>query len=258
MAVLLSNVLPHFAALIVLLTSTVGGIGGGVLWASQGLYFTRHTALYAQSTAQEVDRITADFSAIFAVILLGVEMTMKALGSAFYGLLGHYGILVLAITYIFGVLLSIYITRLKSLDMKGSWDLTYSSVSKDVGAVARLVWTDKRVGLLLPFQMAFGLASSFVPYYIFGTVVASSPVMGLSAVGVLSAMVVFVGALSAVPIAFCANKLGKPAVITAGATFALYRTFCVDIQNELVGYLVSHGTYFVCIWRWKSRMGNHQ
>ena len=63
-AVLLSNVLPHLLALIVLLTSTVGGIGGGVLWASQGLYFTRHTALYAQSTAQEVDRITADFSAI--------------------------------------------------------------------------------------------------------------------------------------------------------------------------------------------------
>lgn len=221
-AVLLINALPHFAALIVLLTSTVGGIGGGVLWTSQGLYFTRHTALYAQSTAQEIDGITADFSAIFAVILLSVEVVMKALGSFFYGLLGVYGIFAIAVTFIVGVLASIYIiTRIKSLDLKGTGDLSYTSVSKDIGAVARLVWTDKRVGLLLPFQMAFGLASSFVPYYLFGTVVAGSHSMGLGAVGILSAMVVLVGAVSAVPIAFFANKLGKPAAITAGASCLL-------------------------------------
>ena len=227
---LLVNILPHFASLIVLLTSIIGGIGGGVLWTSQGLYFTRHTALYAQSTAQEIDKITADFSAIFAVILLGVEMVMKVLGSVFFGLLGRYGILALSISFIFGVLCSVYIiTRIKSLDQKGSWDMTYSSVSKDVGAVARLVWTDKRVGLLLPFQMAFGLASSFIPYYIFGTVVSGSPSMGISAVGVLSAMVVFVGAVSAIPIAYCANKLGKPAVITTGAACLLFTGFPVWI-----------------------------
>ena len=73
-------------------------------------------------------------------------------------------------------------------DMKGSWDLTYSSAR-----------------MLVQSLDSYGQINVLVYYYhskwpldwlvhscqhIFGTVVASSPVMGLSAVGVLSAMVV--------------------------------------------------------------------
>ena len=75
---MLVNLLPSLASFILLLTSIIGGIAGGVLWTSQGLYFTRHAALYAQSTAQEIDRITGDFSAIFAVILLGMETAVNS------------------------------------------------------------------------------------------------------------------------------------------------------------------------------------
>jgi hypothetical protein len=224
---LLSNLLigwvPGFASFILLCTSVIGGVAGGVLWTSQGLYFTRHSALYAQSTGQETDKITADFSAIFAVVLLGAEMTVKLGGSAMFAMMGSFGGWALAILFIAGAVFAVFvIMRVKTLDMKGAWDTSLATMCKETGAVAREVYTDKRVALLLPFQMAFGLASSFVPYYIYGTVVSGSPSMGISAVGLLSALVVFTGAASAVPIAYMANLTGKfNAVLVGGVCLIL-------------------------------------
>jgi hypothetical protein len=46
---------------------------------------------------------------------------------------------------------------------------------------------------MLPFQIAFGFTSSFVPYYILGTVIADSDSLGSTYVGLLSAIIVLTG-----------------------------------------------------------------
>ena len=45
---------------------------------------------------------------------------------------------------------------------------SYLQVSKCAGATAKLVYTEPRLALIVPYQLAFGFASSFVPFYVFG------------------------------------------------------------------------------------------
>jgi len=94
--------------------------------------------------------------------------------------------------------------------------MQYDVISKNTLAAGNLIYNDKRLALMIPFQVAFGLTSSFVPYYVFGTVVAGSATLGSTYVGLLSAIIVLTGATMAMPSAWMANKLGKPFVMTIG------------------------------------------
>jgi hypothetical protein len=64
------------------------------------------------------------------------------------------------------------------------------SISRDVGAAGRLIYKDVRVQLIVPFQVAFGFASSMIVFYVMGTVIADSPYLGKEYVGFLAALVV--------------------------------------------------------------------
>jgi MFS family permease len=69
----------------------------------------------------------------------------------------------------------------------------------------------------MPFQVAFGFGSSFVPYYVFGTVVDDSAALGREWVGILAAFIVLSGAMASIPAAKLANVIGKSAVVSFGA-----------------------------------------
>ena len=69
------------------------------------------------------------------------------------------------------------------------------------------------MALIVPFQIAFGFASSFVPYYVFGTVITDSPSLGEGYVGILSALVVFIGAIMSMPFAWLGKTLGIITII---------------------------------------------
>lgn len=102
---------------------------------------------------------------------------------------------------------------------------------------------------MLPFQVAFGFASSFVPFYVFGTVIAGSSSLGTTWVGLLSAVIVLTGALIAIPSAWVANKLGKQVVMsTGGVCLALAGFVFFIVDNERLGtwsaiipYLIMYG-----------------
>lgn len=128
------------------------------------------------------------------------------------------------------------VLTIKSLDIKGNGDISYRSISREAGAVARLAWKDKRLTMLLPFQLAFGFTSAFIPYYIFGTVVVNSPHLGIRAVGVLSSLIVLVGALSAIPAAYMSNMVGKPYVIViGGACITIVGLFIFALSDQGLG-----------------------
>ena len=209
---------PSIAWTVSVTTSCIGGVAGGLLWTSQGVYFSRHASLFAQSTSQDAAKVTTDFSAVFAVVLLTAEMLAKALSSLLFFVFGQWGLC--AVVGFFTVAAGVscvIITRIKSLDETGTWDFSYTSISRDIGAVARLVWMDARLAALLPMQMAFGYSAGYVPYYFFGTIATESSWLGTGAVGLLSAVVVLSGALAAIPTAYAANVVGKGRVISIGA-----------------------------------------
>ena len=73
-------------------------------------------------------------------------------------------------------------------------------------------------------------------YYIFGTVVSESPTLGFGAVGLFSALVVFVGALVSIPAASLAKQWGKERVIVASAiSFGCVAIPIFLFKNETIG-----------------------
>jgi MFS family permease len=133
------------------------------------------------------------------------------------------------------------------LDEPGTWDFQVSTITTNVGAAGKLVYDDTRLALLLPFQIAFGFASSFVPYYVFGTVI--DDYLGSTWVGLLSAVIVATGALIAIPSAWIANKYGKELIMSigggcmalSGLAFFIFSDSSLGTWKLIVIYLMIYG-----------------
>jgi hypothetical protein len=225
--------------------AAIGGMAGGLLWTAQGRYFSRHSILYAQCLGDvaNVEKVNANFAGIFAMAFLGTEMFTKLVATFLFVLAPIAApFMVFSLYTAIAVVSCFIVAALDDLGDEGTWDFSYDSVSNGAGAAARLVWADNRLKLLVPFQIAFGFASSFIPYYIFGTVIADSETLGTSYVGVLSALIVLTGAATAIPSAWAANYYGKPAVITVGA-------FCLAFSGLALFFLPNTvlGTWYFIV-----------
>lgn len=138
---------------------------------------------------------------------------------------------------------------LSDLQEQGSWDFQLDVVMKHVGGASSVVLRDARLTLMLPFQVAFGFASSFVPYYVFGTVIADSATLGATYVGLLSAVIVMTGASMAMPAAWAANAFGKPLVMVVGGSCLAFSGFIFFFLTDaqlgtwglIIFYLVVYG-----------------
>jgi hypothetical protein len=162
------------------------------------------------------------------------------------------------------------IASISDLDERGTWDFSFATVASNVGAAGRLVVEDTRLMLLIPFQICFGFASSFVPYYILGTVIAGSDALGSTYVGLLSAVIVATGASMALPSAWAANAFGKPVVMvvgglclaSAGGALFVFSNAQLGTWGLIIPYLVIYGVgrgtwvsvcftficvYFICV-----------
>ena len=183
-------------------TAAVGGFSGGLLWTSQGAFFAQNSKMFCKVTKAQVEAVNNTFASIFATTFLGVEMITKLFATVVYLsipkgwgarhiLFAFYTVLSLAACYV--------IMGLDDLDSTATHDFSYKTVSKAAGAAAKLVYMEPRFALIVPYQLAFGFTSSFVPYYIFGTVISGSNHLGSQYVGVLSAVVVFTAASITLP-----------------------------------------------------------
>lgn len=218
-------------------SAAIGGFAGGLLWTAQGRYFSRSCKLYSEVTGIPIVRANTTFAGIFATMFLGLEMITKLWGTVVFLISPAWASLVVFLSYTIASLVAcLMISGLDDLQDSGNWDYSYKTVSTNAGAAARLVWTDTRMGLIAPFQIAFGFTSSFVPYYIFGTVISDSSSLGSGYVGVLSAVIVLTGAAVAIPCAWVANSYGKPVVVVVGGVcLALTGLSLFMFSNETLG-----------------------
>lgn len=238
--------IPQLAWPVFLTSASVGGIAGGLLWTSQGRYFARNAKVYAEITGEEVSKVNATFAGVFATSYLGLEMVTKVLATVvFLTAPGKAPFIIFSIYTALAVLSAMVILTLSTLEEHGTWDWSFSTISANVGAAASLVYEDARLALLLPFQIAFGFASSFVPYYVFGTVIAGSSALGSEWVGLLSAVIVLTGSAMALPSAWAANKFGKPLVMSIGGLCLAFTGLVFFIfTNEQVGFSLIPFFYF--------------
>lgn len=208
---LFAILVPEAAWPVFLISCMIGGIAGGLLWTSQGRYFSRNSKLYSNASGTSVEEVNATFAGIFATAYLGIEMIAKILATViFVSDPSSASAIIFTIYTCLAVLSCIVVNMLDDLLESGSWDFSINSIVSNSGSAARLVTEDPRLALMLPFQVSFGFASSFVPYYILGTVIGGSNELGSAYVGLLSAIIVGTGASMAIPSSLAANYFGKP------------------------------------------------
>jgi hypothetical protein len=98
----------------------------------------------------------------------------------------------------------------------GSRNFDSTGILTDSSSALSLVYNDSRLLLLIPFQLCVGLAFSFVPFYVFGTIIADSDNLGSAYVGLISACIPLTGSAMAFPVAAVASRYGKPLPMTVG------------------------------------------
>ena len=192
----------RFAWIISIFTSAIGGFSGGLLWTSQGAFFSLNSKFFSETTKSEIEAVNNTFASIFATTFLGCEMIIKLFASIIYFIIprswGAKFILFAFYTILSLAACSVIVT-ITDLDSKPLYDFSYKTVSKSAGAAAKLVFTESRFALIVPYQLAFGFSTSFVTYYVFGTVISGSHHLGRTYVGVLSSIVVLTAASITLP-----------------------------------------------------------
>lgn len=194
--------------------------------------------------------VNSKFAGIFAFSYLGLECITKLLATVvFIANESSAPSIIFTIYTIIAFVASFGMTRISDLNEHGSWNFDVEVVKVNVVATGNLLFSDVRLALMIPFQVAFGLASSFVPFYVFGTVIDDSDELGGTYIGVLGSVVVLTGAVTAIPAAWAAERFGKQVVMTVGGLGLLFAGLCfLFMDNDRIGtwvviipYLIIYG-----------------
>jgi hypothetical protein len=168
--------------------AAIGGLGIGLGWAGQGVYFGRAAAKYAKAEGIDLSEASTMFGSYFAGIFLGFEVTLKV-GSSVIQLLG--GMPEFFIAYCALALGSTFAMMFVG-DMPDD-DATLRpgvSMLQVMGSNAVSVFAflarERKVQLLAFIQFAFGFYMVFLNFYINAQVV--PPVFQSEYIGLFAAL----------------------------------------------------------------------
>lgn len=200
----------------------IGGLSAGIVWTAQGRIYRLHAKLYAERTGHNLSHVNNQFAAIFTAYFLGFEALLKFMSTVIYFLISHRAEYVIFLSYAVLAWIACLIGyRLLDLDEPPSMNVSWTSVGENAALTGKLLYMDAKLMLLVPFQIAYGLTSSMMTFYIIGTVIAGSSQLGASYVGFFAAIVVVAGAVVAAPMSRLADRQGKSIVILMGNLFLL-------------------------------------
>jgi len=314
---LFSILSPNIAFGVFVTGSAIGGIGAGLLWTSQGQYYSLNAAAYATASSNDLSKVSVNFAAIFASIYLLLETFFQLLATAvfvyrndeakssskveqwktmvftFYTLSAFLSILgfqffVLPFGPKFGptrystdntisnsngdreAFVTSNDSHVNALLINTVSDHTHTrstsntedtdvvggfqhierlSILNDVLAVGTSIINDRRLHLLIPFQISFGLTSGFFGFYINASIVAAH--IGDGYIGFFIGIATFSAVVLSIPYARISNhtRYGPWIIMLFGALcFALAGFPLLVASNEqisswsfLVFYYIIHG-----------------
>ena len=248
---------------VALVGSVVGGVGGGCLWTAQGAYFAASAELYAHEAGVPRAAAANKLAGAFASIYLGAEVGLKLLMSV---LMGTFGLSTTAVFFVFMLVAVAGATgaafvppvdggaapppaaRRSASGDGNAAAAAGTAAGPDEAAAAggggakppalaaalRLLVTDSRCFLMVPFNAAFGLTSGLLVFYVNAYII--TPSLGVASIGYCSAVNVATGSLLSVPIARLTDRVGHGAIITAGGVaFGLFSAVVLVVPNASLG-----------------------
>ena len=143
----------------------IGGISFSLLYMSQLRFYSIHCKYYANSVGKTIETIQIEFSWKFTIILSSCEFVIRVISLIFYSITSFYGFYLISFVYISLSLLA-YAIIYKLDDFNDIGDNDTLLLHK-LGSVARLIYMDHKILLIVPYQMISGFA--FYYYLIFLT-----------------------------------------------------------------------------------------
>lgn len=215
--------------------SAIGGLGAGILWTAQGSYYTKNAALYAAHQLLQQSTVNNRFAAQFAFIYLASETIATSFVTLMYIVFssGQWE-LVAFITYtVLAWIATASCASIQNFTSNTSRLSLMRNIQREVLAVQTLIHTHSRFYLVIPYQLAFGLCSSYIVFYVNGVILPQAGKDGY--IGVLSAFVTFTAAAIALPTAKLVERCGKyPVTITGACLFALSSLVVLLLPNHII------------------------
>jgi len=151
----------------------VAGIGGGVLWTSEGVYFAQASKSYSVLTGEDVSLNTSYFANIFAFIFLVGEILLKAMSTMFVTWLNFKQIWLYSIYAIVCILssMNMFIVIDYSERSPNATSLSQSGCGEKALGSMRLFQTDAKMKYMVLMPTAFGMTSAFLNTFVGGHVI---------------------------------------------------------------------------------------
>ena len=230
-----------------------GGITGGFLWPSQAAYYWYFTKKYAVAATTYAVDSQNKLSSLFSSIFLSCEILLKALATVYlvYNTSERNRILLFALCALLANTGCFCMLCLSPIDTTES--VMLGGVNMDlinILSALRLISKDHYLLSLLPFQFAFGFASSYIPFYLFGNIVATSPSLGTAVIGVLSSLVVTLGAIVSILLIHLTSHTSEVMVMIfsglglsiSGLILVFNSDTAMGTQEIIIPYLMLYGT----------------
>jgi len=217
----------------------LGGIAAGNLWTAQGAYFGEVVQAYSQASGIESSQVSSTLSGYFAFCYLSFEVLCKLLSSLLYYYNTSKASANTFLYIVFAILAvssAIGMAFIKSFGKKtGSTNNPQKkcTTEKAFGAIS-LALTDRKMLYMWAPSASFGILSSFLNFYVNGTIVKDS--VGKSNIGFFGATVGGVAAISSIVFSWLAKKYGKgPFLILGQICFLCEAVFCLIFTNDQLG-----------------------
>ncbi|KAL3944810.1 MAG: hypothetical protein SGBAC_001133 [Bacillariaceae sp.] len=204
--------------------AALGGIGGGVLWNSQGTYFGKAAEEHARQLGQSVEVSTASLAGIFAAIYLSEELVLRLLSTLLLesGIASWDGIFcVYTLVALLSVIPMPFLRDYRSTEVSDNESL--SQIVDQVTVAGRLLVRDPKMKYMVGLNAVFGFTSAFLGSYVNGEVlpVALSDENG-KMIGVLTSWTAFAAAGFSLLFGRLAPITGKgPILIGGGVCFMM-------------------------------------
>ena len=260
-AFLLALMMPAQAFGVFVSGAAIGGVGAGVLWTSQGEYFSVNAIKFAKASNVSKSIAITNFASVFAVLYLSLETAFKLSVTIIFLLLGRsssWRLVVFggytAFSFAAAATFVAFIEDLNEEDIDYGFKILrrdFSSqdirgVLADVSAVYRALLSVRRLQLMVPYQVCFGLSAGFMGYYVNSFIVARF--VGDGYIGVLSSLSTFSAVLLAMPYAALSNsfRCGKYIVMmTGGLCFLLTSSILLVLRDEQLSGFATIVLYYL-------------
>jgi len=219
--------------------AAIGGIGAGILWTSQGTYFTEAAEEYAKAASIDVSQATSKLGGTFAFVLLAEETTLDLLSTFLVRELKVHWAIVFSTYFIVAATATCLMALVKAYPLsaesgEGSFGLRGNSSCYHSTATIQLLINDSKMKYMIGLNAAFGFAGAFLDSFVNGQVVPTAlNDARASFVGILVAFHGIAAAISSLVFGRVSQRVGKGPILYFGAVCFAWVAIPFLIQPNL-------------------------